>query len=464
MSPKEQTEAIPAASSLDTTSTDASIQESNTPEGDIQEGSIQEGSIIEGTIISVTSQQAEVDLGDGVLGVLSNRHYTSDLMVDLKGELKVGDTLEAAVLIRSDQRQRVVLSRIWARKQLGWERVLEAKKTREVVTAVVVESIRGGLAVEIDEVRGFVPSSLLSKKATEPSAEPNAEQTKESSAEQDTEQTQTADKTADTQKGDWKPGQTISGVIIEIRQRKSFVMSHRAAVRREQAAKAREDLEKLNVGDEISGEVAGLEEFGAFIDIGGTGTQGLLRRREMSWNHAPEPDKFLSVGEKIRCWIEKVSPEKQQVSLTLKNGQNPIKELKSGSYLTGKIERLVFSGVIVSLPTDNEAAINETAINETATNETAMNGAQAAGDTADTQAAGGTADSEAAGEATTKECLLHGFVHIDEMSEHPVRRPQNMVIPGEEVAVKVIEVDPGASRVELSIIDAIVPETVEELG
>ena len=119
------------------------------------------GTILTGKVVSVSSQEAVLDLGDGAMGVLNCRHYTSGLMVDLTVELKEGDELEAAVLIREDHLKRVVISRIWARSQRAWQKIIEAQKSSEVIEARVVQTVKGGLAVLIDEVRGFLPKSLV---------------------------------------------------------------------------------------------------------------------------------------------------------------------------------------------------------------------------------------------------------------------------------------------------------------
>ena len=119
------------------------------------------GNIVIGTVINVNFQQAEIDLGEGEIGVLSSRHYAAGLMVDLTGEIKVGDEVEAAVLIRADHNNRVVLSRTWARSQRAWKKIMEAKQSNTVIEAVIVEAVKGGFSVEIDDARGFLPSSLV---------------------------------------------------------------------------------------------------------------------------------------------------------------------------------------------------------------------------------------------------------------------------------------------------------------
>ena len=225
-----------------------------------------------------------------------------------------------------------------------------------------------------------------------------------------------------------------------------YVLSHKAAVRTEQRMKEKERVASLEKGTIVSGKVVALEDYGAFIDIGGA--RGLLHRTEMAWNHPAEPGEILQMGESVFCQIVKINKEKAQVGLSLRLGENPIGEISVGQRLTGKVDRLAYAGALVALdiPDHKVPASPEVTDSQEADEE----GSDKT-DVTDNE-------TSAAAAPTSPKCSLHGFVHVSEMSEYPLRRPQRVVLPGDKVAVKVIEVQRKQRRIGLSIIDAIVPD------
>ena len=474
------------------------------------------GNIVTGTVLKVNFQQAEIDLGDGEIGVLSGRHYAAGLQVDLTGELKAGDEVEAAVLIRADHNNRVVLSRTWARSQRAWKKIMEAKKNSTVVEAVIVEAVKGGYSVEIDDARGFLPSSLVMRseltKAAGTSAaefgvvdggtrdyEEDATDSKEAVVEEATaaagetdaggeaelaeadkttreaepsetkpeEPSEEASQSPATRASDEFVGQIVKCKVIEAKPSSNrYVLSHKAAVRIEQREKEKERIAALEKGTIVSGKVVGLEDFGAFVDIGGA--RGLLHRTEMAWNHPSEPNEILEMGESVFCKIIKINEQKAQVGLSLCFGANPISKVEVGQRLTGKVDRLAYAGAIVALEIPEGAAEGGNAEGGTAgedkTDSRGKGGSKSANGKApasEETKAGEAGDPAAPG---SPKCLLHGFVHVSEMSEYPIRRPQRVVLPGDEVAVKVIEVQRKQRRIGLSIIDAVVPDELEDEG
>ena len=459
-----------------------SVEEAATKPPEAVADKFANGNIVTGTVLNVNFQQAEIDLGDGEIGVLSGRHYAAGLQVDLTGELKAGDEVEAAVLIRADHNNRVVLSRTWARSQRAWKKIMEAQQNSTVIEAVIVEAVKGGYSVEIDDARGFLPSSLvmraeLSKAAgasatededrldkavageTDTAGEAESAEADESTregepAEADESKREAepaeADETAEAEPSDKKPeksqseesqsratrasdefvGQIVKCKVIEAKPGSNrYVLSHKAAVRTEQREKEKERIATLERGTIVSGKVVSLEDFGAFVDIGGV--RGLLHRTEMAWNHPNEPKEIVEIGESVFCKIIKINQQKAQVGLSLCFGENPISKIEVGQRLTGKVDRLAYAGAIVALEIPDGVA-------------------------------DGSADGDSADAApNSPKCLMHGFVHVSEMSEYPIRRPQRVVLPGDEVAVKVIEVQRKQRRVGLSIIDAIVPDELD---
>lgn len=432
---------------------EAAKEDAKPPDADTDKFS--NGSIVSGTVLNVNFQQAEIDLGDGEIGVLSGRHYSAGLIVDLTGELKAGDEVEAAVLIRADHNSRVVLSRTWARSQRAWKKIMEAKQNSTIIEAVILEEVKGGFSVTIDDALGFLPSSLvvrseLIKAASRDtdSGDASADKSDEETSDETSEVEAAAETEESSQTAGRSPnefaGQVVKCKVIEAKPDKSrYVLSHKAAVRTEQKQKEKERIAGLEKGTIVSGKVVSLEDFGAFVDIGGV--RGLLHRTEMAWNNPNEPREILEMGESVFCKIIKINQQKAQVGLSLCFGENPISKVEAGQRFTGKVDRLAYAGAIVALEIPDETA--------GATDE-----ASADGDSADSEEEGGF---ESANPRSPK-CLLHGFVHVSEMSEYPIRRPQRVVLPGDEVAVKVIEVQRKQRRIGLSIIDAIVPDDLDE--
>ncbi len=468
------------------------------------------GNIVIGTVINVNFQQAEIDLGEGEIGVLSSRHYAAGLMVDLTGEIKVGDEVEAAVLIRADHNNRVVLSRTWARSQRAWKKIMEAKQSNTVIEAVIVEAVKGGFSVEIDDARGFLPSSLVVRSelaageavpdeavpdVSEPeNSEPEEAEPEEAEPEEaesdvsepensepealDTEEAEPEEaepeeaepdeaEPAEAEPAESSPdishtsdkflGQIVKCKVIEANPEKSrYVLSHKAAVRTEQRMKEKERVASLEKGTIVSGKVVALEDYGAFIDIGGA--RGLLHRTEMAWNHPAEPGEILQMGESVFCQIVKINKEKAQVGLSLRLGENPIGEISVGQRLTGKVDRLAYAGALVALDIpDHKVPDSPEVTDSQEEDEEGSDKTDVTDDVTDNETSAATAP-------TSPKCSLHGFVHVSEMSEYPLRRPQRVVLPGDKVAVKVIEVQRKQRRIGLSIIDAIVPDELASNG
>ena len=449
------------------------------------------GSIVSGTVLNVNFQQAEVDLGDGEIGVLSGRHYSAGLIVDLTGELKAGDEVEAAVLIRADHNNRVVLSRTWARSQRAWKKIMEAKKASTIIEAVIVEEVKGGFSVVIDDALGFLPSSLVVRSELAKAASQDADSGETSEDKSDESADASADEAEETGPAAGRSlgefaGQVVKCKVIEAKPDKTrYVLSHKAAVRTEQRQREKERIAGLEKGTIVSGKVVSLEDFGAFVDIGGV--RGLLHRTEMAWNHPNEPREILEMGESVFCKIIKINQQKAQVGLSLCFGENPISKVEVGQRLLGKVDRLAYAGAIVALEipdgvTDEGSADGDSANSEeeggseSASDEAPVSEETEAGEAGEPDESDEAESSESASVNSTAssqpsdipavpsspKCLLHGFVHVSEMSEYPIRRPQRVVLPGDEVAVKVIEVQRKQRRVGLSIIDAIVPDDLDE--
>lgn len=340
-------------------------------------GPFASGEIVSGPAVSVESHEIEVDLGDGIVGVLSDRHYAENLRVDLTGEAKVGDVLEGAVLLREDRKGRIVLSRVWARQQQAWAAVESARESGDTVSGVVVDAVKGGLAVNLG-IRGFVPHSLIA-----------------------------AGDTSDEEAEDLV-GKTIDCKVIEAdRVKGRLILSRKAALRSGQRSAQRTALEALKVGDIKQGTVVELADFGAFVTV--DGIRGLVHMSELSWSRARHPGEVVSVGDEVEVRVVRVQPAKLRLGLSMKQGDDPLRELEVGSRCAGQVSRLVDFGAFVTIPPG-----------------------------------------------------VDGLVHLSELSEYRVRHPEEVVTLGEEVTVKVIGVNRRRRTVDLSITQAVLPDIPED--
>ncbi|MDH4146828.1 MAG: S1 RNA-binding domain-containing protein [Acidimicrobiia bacterium] len=272
------------------------------------------GELVTGKVLVVNPEEVVVSLGERRLGVINKRHLTIDGRGEPDSVTAVGDELEAAVLLREDPQNRVVLSRAWALKQRAWEAVDAATASDQPITGVVSAAVKGGLAVDIG-IRAFLPASQVDRHHVD----------------------------------DLKAlvGQPIEALITESdRNTDRVVLSRRALLRRQDKARAAEVLAELSVGEVRTGRVVTLTDFGAFVDI--DGVRGLLHLSEMSWERVERPADVVSVGQDVEVKVLAVKGAKRRVSLSIRAlTADPLDQLSEGQTLTGTVSRLVDFGAFV---------------------------------------------------------------------------------------------------------------------
>ena len=293
-------------------------------------GPFASGEIVSGPAISVRPDEIEVDLGDGLTGVIGDRHYAENLKIDLTGEAKEGDLLEAAVLLRDDRKGRIVLSRVWARQQRAWEAMEAARASGDTVSGVVVDAVKGGLAVDVG-VRGFVPHSLID--------------------------------VAEVEDAEDLLGQTIECKVIEVdRVKGRLILSRKAALRSGLRNTQRAALAALSVGDVKQGKVVELADFGAFVDV--DGIRGLVHISELSWSRARHPRDVVSVGDEVEVRVVRIQPAKLRLGLSMKQGTDPLKGIEVGTRCSGQVSRLVDFGAFVQIPPGVEGLVHLSELSE----------------------------------------------------------------------------------------------------
>src|ERR1044071_7173012 len=197
-------------------------------------------------------------------------------------------------------------------------------------------------------------------------------------------------------------GKTIQAKIIELdKNRNNVVLSRRAWLEETQKEQREAFLTNLKPGEVRSGVVSSVVNFGAFVDLGGM--DGLIHVSELSWKHVDHPSSVVTVGDEIDVQVLEVDLDRERISLSLKaTQQDPWQEFASnhrvGELVYGRVTKLVPFGAFVQV-----------------------------------------------GEG------IEGLVHISEMSEHHVDLPEQVVTPGEELWVKIIDLDLQRRRISLSI-------------
>lgn len=337
---------------------------------------LRSGETVEGVVAGISGDEVLVDLGGRSAGVLSLREAVAAL-----GEgLGIGDSVSALVVHPEGPQGHAVLSLRGARRAKRWTELAEQQRRGEVLVATVVEANRGGVVVDIG-LRGFVPlSQLVSLGALERRAEgPDVPEQVRALV-----------------------GRELSLKVIEVEpKRNRLILSEKAAtqeLRRQRKARA---ASELNVGDVLEGTVTHLTGFGLFVDVGVA--DGLVHRSEISWDKSVNPMTLYPIGEPVRVVVTAIDPEKQRVSLSIKQLQaDPWarvgSEFVAGGVYDAQVTRLMPFGAFARLAEG-----------------------------------------------------LEGLIHVSELAAHRVATAADAVRAGDHVRVKIVGVDGERRRLSLSI-------------
>lgn len=295
---------------------------------------IHTGEVVEGTVIDVKPEEIILNIGYKSDGILTRNEYTNEPGVDLQTVVKPGDTMEVKVLKVNDGEGQVILTYKRLAADRGNKRIEEAYNNREVLSAKVAQVLDGGLSVIIDEVRVFIPASLVS----------------------------------DTYEKDLTKyaGQEIQFVISEYNpKRRRYIGDRKQLLAAEKAELQKKLLESIHVGDVVEGVVKNVTDFGAFIDIGGA--DGLLHISEMSWGRVENPKKVFKVGDEVKTFIKEISGTKIALSLKFEDA-NPWKNAEEkyavGREVTGRVARMTDFGAFIELEPGVDALLHVSQISK----------------------------------------------------------------------------------------------------
>lgn len=334
---------------------------------------VETGDVVSAEVLTVDATQANVAIsGTGVEGVLTLRELTNDRDADINDFVKVGEVLDVLVLRQVVGKDTDTVTYLVSKKRLearkAWDKLVGREE--EVVTVKGTRAVKGGLSVEFEGVRGFIPASMLDTRFVR-----NAERF---------------------------VGQEFDTKIKEVNAKENrFILSRREVVEAATAAAHAEVFGKLAVGDVVTGKVARITSFGAFIDLGGV--DGLVHLTELSHERNVSPKSVVTVGEEIEVKILDLNEEEGRVSLSLKATvpgpwDGVEQKLAKGDVVEGTVKRLTDFGAFVEV----------------------LPG-------------------------------IDGLVHVSQISHKRIENPKEALKVGQEVQVKVLEVNADAERVSLSI-------------
>ncbi len=334
---------------------------------------VEPGDVVSAEVLTVDANQANVAIsGTGVEGVLTLRELTNDRDADINDFVKVGEVFDVLVLRQVVGKDTDTVTYLVSKKRLearkAWDKLVGREE--EVVTVKGTRAVKGGLSVEFEGLRGFIPASMLDTRFVR-----NTERF---------------------------VGQEFEAKIKEVDPKENrFILSRREVVEAATAAARAEVFGKLAVGDVVTGKVARITSFGAFIDLGGV--DGLVHLTELSHERNVSPKSVVTVGEEVEVKILDLNEEEGRVSLSLKATtpgpwDGVEQKLAKGDVVEGTVKRLTDFGAFVEV----------------------LPG-------------------------------IDGLVHVSQISHKRIENPKEALTVGQEVTVKVLDVNADAERVSLSI-------------
>ncbi|MFI3212203.1 MAG: 30S ribosomal protein S1 [Eubacteriales bacterium] len=289
---------------------------------------IHSGEVVEGTVIDVKPEEIILNIGYKSDGILSRNEYTNEANVDLTTITSVGEKMEVKVLKVNDGEGQVLLTYKRLAAEKGNKRIEDAFNNQEVLTAKVAQVLDGGLSVVVDEVRIFIPASLVSD-AYEKDLSKYA-------------------------------GMEIEFVVTEYNpKRRRYIGNRKVLVAAAKAELQKELFARIQVGDIIEGTVKNVTDFGAFIDLGGA--DGLLHISEMSWGRVENPKKVFKIGDVVNVLIKDITGNKVALSLKFDDA-NPWKDACDkyavGNVVGGRVARMTDFGAFIELEAGVDALLH----------------------------------------------------------------------------------------------------------
>ena len=288
------------------------------------------GETVDGTVLSVKKHEILIDLGPLGVGLVPRRE------VSLSKNYNVGDSVIASVIDTELEDGYSLLSLRKAAKDRGWDEVMAKLESGEIITVVPYDANRGGLLVEYEGIRGFLPVSQLSAEHYP--------------------RVGSSDKDEILQRLNSLVKKDIKARILDAdRKANKLIFSEKEAVKEGLA----ERFQKLAIGDTVTGVVTGVVDFGVFVNV--EGIEGLIHISEISWERVNNPSDYVKVGQTIEAKI--IAIDKERLSLSMKQlTKDPwldeVEQFKPGEKVEGTVTRITPFGAFVQLSPAVEALVH----------------------------------------------------------------------------------------------------------
>ncbi len=298
--------------------------------------SIHRGEIVEGTVIDVNDNEVYVNVGYKSDGIIPKSEYSNYPEINLKEVVQAGDKLQVKVLRVNDGEGQVLLTHKRILAEQGIRKVEEYFKNKDEITAKVSLVLAGGLVVIVEEVRIFIPASLVSDEYVE--------------------------NLSDFQ------GKELTFVITEFNMKKGRIIGNRKQLLlAERQTKLKETMAKLEVGMVVNGQIKNVTDYGAFVNI--EGVDGLIHISQMSWGRVKKPSDVVKIGQEVRVRIIGIDGNKNKVSLSMKfDEENPWNDAATkyavDNVVEGTVARMTDFGAFIELELGVDALLHVSQISK----------------------------------------------------------------------------------------------------
>ncbi|KAA3642715.1 MAG: S1 RNA-binding domain-containing protein [Chloroflexi bacterium] len=336
------------------------------------------GDVRMGMVASVSENEVMVSIGAKSEGVIPGKEL-EQLTEEEREIFQVGNEISVFVISPENRGGTMLLSFLRGLEEEDWTLAEQLSESREVHEGEISGFNKGGLIVNVGRLRGFVPASQVGV-------------SRRMSYQGDTPE----------QRWSGMVGEPIVTRVIEVdRERRRLILSEKAASQESRETLKERLLEGLEVGEERTGRVTSLADFGAFVNI--NGADGLVHLSELSWEHVNHPSEVLEVGQEVEVKVITIDRERKRIGLSMRQLEKDpwsdhIKEFRVGQLVQATITRLVKFGAF--------AKINDN---------------------------------------------LEGLIHISELSTERVEHPREVISDGDELTLRVINIDEERRRIGLSL-------------
>ncbi len=303
-----------------------------------------QGETRQGVIASITQDQILVNVGTKSEGIISGKELESIPKAE-RDRLSVDQEISVFILDPEDSSGNLVLSYMRAREEESWKKAEELLASKKTFESKITGYNKGGLIVDLDTIRGFIPASQISL-------------------------SRRAAMTGDTPEQRWSKmiDEPVKVCVIEVdRERRRLIFSERAASTETRETLKERVIDNLTEGDIRTGRVTSLADFGAFINI--SGADGLVHLSEISWDHIKHPNEALEIGQEVKVKVISVDKEKKRIGLSIRQTQEDpwadrVAKYQVGQLVEGTITRLTKFGAFAKLDDEIEGLIHISEISE----------------------------------------------------------------------------------------------------